>query len=172
MRVVCHTYRTDGGASGIEVLLPLALGVTSDALVVDEYGKPRLAGGAVEISLSWSPGIAVLAVAESEVGIDVEPVRAEYVELDRLALERAVGAELATEWMAGAGPGVHTGRRFSEVWTYLEATLKADGRGFLSEPRDNPDVLEGWKTVHVDLGDHVACVAAREMPAVEVVHHP
>lgn len=171
VRVVCHAYSAADGASGIEVLLSRVLGVKGDALVVDPYGKPRLVDDPAEISLSWVPGIAVLAVAEAAVGVDVDPLRAEYTELDRLALERAVGPELATEWMTGAEWGAAAGRRFSEVWTRLEAILKADGRGFLAEPRDHPDVLTGWETMHVDLDGFVVCVAARELPAVEVVRH-
>lgn len=171
MRVVCHTYGTDDAASGIEILLARVLGVSSDDLVVDAYGKPRLADDSAEISLSWVPRIAVLAVAEASVGIDVEPLRGEYTELDRLALERAVGAARADAWMAGTEPGADAGHRFSKVWTRLEAILKADGRGFLSEPRDNPDALEGWKTAHIDLGGFVGCVAAHEIPVIEVVQH-
>lgn len=171
MRVMCHTARAGDGASGVGALLERVLRVSSDALVVDEYGKPRLADGSAEISLSWAPGIAVLAIAEAAVGVDVDPKRAEYTELDRLALERAVGPELAAEWMTGAGRGEAAGRRFSEVWTRLEAILKADGRGFSAEPRDHPAVLAGWETTHIDLGDHIVCVAAREIPLVTVVEH-
>lgn len=45
-------------------------------LEIGEYGKPRLAGGGgPQFNLSHSEGLALVAVAELEVGVDVERIR-------------------------------------------------------------------------------------------------
>jgi phosphopantetheinyl transferase len=54
------------------------LGVAPAAvrLEIGEHGKPRLAGGAgPRFNLSHSEGLALVAVAEREVGVDVERIR-------------------------------------------------------------------------------------------------
>lgn len=44
-------------------------------LEVTERGKPRLVGGGLEFNLSHSGGLALVAVAGREVGVDVERIR-------------------------------------------------------------------------------------------------
>jgi len=59
-------------------------------LVLDEHGKPRLRDGGPEFNLGHSEGLALVAVAERAVGVDVEAIRPGR---DTLALaERALPA--------------------------------------------------------------------------------
>lgn len=43
-----------------------------------EHGKPRLAGGGPQFNLSHSEGMALVAVAEREVGVDLERIRPKH----------------------------------------------------------------------------------------------
>lgn len=54
----------------------LEVAPTAVRLEIAEYGKPRLAGGGgPKFNLSHSEGLALVAVAEGEVGVDVERIR-------------------------------------------------------------------------------------------------
>lgn len=80
------------------------------------HGRPVADGSALHLSVSYSPGVVVAAVAASPVGIDVE---------ERAQSEERLDAVLKL-----------TGVRSIERWTRTEAILKADGRGLRVDPAD------------------------------------
>lgn len=105
------------------LLLRYVLGVTADGdLYRNEFGKPELTGEGPCFNLSHGGNYAVLALSDSAVGIDVEPVGEgipitiprRYLQSDELA------------WLEER----QTPERFARLWTRLESALKADGRGF------------------------------------------
>lgn len=91
-----------------------------------DRGKPRLAGGGgPKFNLSHAGGLALVAVAEREVGIDVERIEPER---DLIALAgRALPSEDATAVQA-AGAGERAAV-FYAAWTRHEAKLKCLGTG-------------------------------------------
>ena len=93
--------------------------------VAGEHGKPYLANGAVHFNLSHSGALAVIAVAASEVGVDVEQIREsfDFQELDAAARSRA---------------------EFFRGWTRKEAMLKARGVGLGGRTGDGGDEGDGW----------------------------
>ncbi|MER5779893.1 4'-phosphopantetheinyl transferase superfamily protein [Streptomyces sp. NPDC002039] len=127
-------------------------------------GRPRVLGvpGAPQFSLSHSHGLALVAVAETRVGADVQRIPSagtaeaclpalhpvEREELERLPEDRRTAA-------------------FGRLWTRKEAYLKGIGTGlargthldYLGEQRA-PDRPEGWVVGNLPLCDgHVAAVA-------------
>lgn len=107
---------------GAGLLLRKVLGVERDSdLSHNEYGKPFLAAGGPQFSLSNAGHYAALAVAEMPVGMDIELIKDEYPAVlrryflpDELELlDRAP----SDEW-------------FYTLWTRLESLLKAEGTGF------------------------------------------
>jgi 4'-phosphopantetheinyl transferase len=100
---------------------PERLSVTSDAL-----GKPRLADHpTLHFSLARSRGLALVAVANREVGVDVEAMRhrTDVLEGATRALPPPAAARLA------ALPPAERPRAFYAAWTALEARVKCSGRG-------------------------------------------
>lgn len=95
-------------------------------IIRGESGKPRLAGGEIEFSVSHCDGWCAVALsAECEVGVDVEPIRP----LEGMAgIAAAFFPPPARAEYAAAAPH----RRpavFFYWWTRVEAALKAAGRG-------------------------------------------
>lgn len=90
---------------------------------VNPYGKPALDGGALHFNLSHAHELALIAVAEREVGIDVE-----YLDPDRESLARSCCApqELAAAANLPAGALAY--------WTCKEAYVKGLGTGFAIPP--------------------------------------
>jgi len=89
-------------------------------------GKPRLAGGASrEFNLSHTRGLVACAIADPEIGIDLE-VRdtrsSRYASVERSC------APAEREWLARS-EGDEKALRFLELWTLKEALLKAMGGG-------------------------------------------
>ena len=84
-------------------------------------GKPGLAAGPYQISLSHSGEVALLAVTERPVGVDVEEVR----DLDVATVSRHFPTTERAELSAMDDPA--RVRRFTTLWTRKEALVKASG---------------------------------------------
>jgi 4'-phosphopantetheinyl transferase len=83
--------------------------------VIGENGKPSLANGAVHFNLSHSGDLAVIAVSDHEIGVDVEQIRDDF---DYESIAPAANRD-----------------EFYREWTRKEARLKARGLGLgASEP--------------------------------------
>lgn len=86
-------------------------------------GKPVLGGGAIHFNVTHTDGIAVLAVARSRVGVDVERVR-EVADAEGLVgryFSAAEGAEFRSL------PARDRAAAFFRGWTCKEAVIKAAG---------------------------------------------
>jgi len=144
-------------------------------ITLSEYGKPLVEG--VEFNLSHSSELAVIAVAESRVGIDVEKLR------ERPAMEMAERFFAADEieQLRNAAPDDRQ-HAFFRCWTSKEAYLKARGEGItlpldwfaVSLDRDAPALLRArdddpsrWSLSRVDVAEGYVCTLAVERAAQE-----
>lgn len=148
------------------LLMARYLGVSTDeALTVGDEGKPRLAAEGPEFNLSHDDGAAVLALCEQTVGVDVEDVPRAYGEPQNAALRAVLSAKELVDVESAADPA----RAFARAWTRVEATLKADGRGFAFRTKGG-NLPGGWQTRTADLslegGRHAMTVATRDVPQV------
>ena len=110
------------------LLLHHVLGVTADEkLTQNRFGRPELTGEGPCFNLSHGGNFAVLALSDSPVGVDIEPVGEKMpIAIPRRYLQPDELAWLEME---------QTPERFAWLWTRLESALKADGRGFGMEQR-------------------------------------
>lgn len=135
------------------LLLRRVLSVRSDAeLRLGPFGKPALAAGRPQFSLSHAGRYAALAVSEQAVGVDVEPVSLP----NALPRKAFTGAEL--DWL-GADP-----ERFCLLWTRLESALKAQGCGLAGERREFSLLEDGgpWRWESLRFDGHLFTCAARD----------
>jgi 4'-phosphopantetheinyl transferase len=122
-------YAVTRGA--LRTLLAGYLGATPREIefVYGPVGKPELAGRAgLHFNVSHSRELAVIAVARSRVGVDVERLEAKP-SLPRLVARLFAPAD-AERWRAL--PAAEQTAAFYRSWTWKEAFLKATGRGFAS----------------------------------------
>ncbi len=98
-------------------LREILLKYTDDVqFILGENGKPSLAGGGVHFNLSHSGDLAIVAVSDGDLGVDVEQIR----DFDYESIMPAANRE-----------------EFFRAWTRKEARLKARGLGLGSpEPED------------------------------------
>lgn len=97
-------------------------------------GKPLLSEpfGRLDFSLSHCGPIALIAVNEAgRVGVDVEAVR-DIDDIDGVAEQVFTPSERAT---FGRAQPADRCDLFYDLWTRKEAVLKANGRGFIDDPR-------------------------------------
>ncbi|MCP3821483.1 4'-phosphopantetheinyl transferase superfamily protein [Streptomyces sp. A3M-1-3] len=138
------------------------------------HGRPVLVDSGVHFSLSHSPGAALIGVALSPVGVDVEPLpRPERVEVCTPALHPSERRELE-EHAPGDRPAL-----FARLWARKEAYLKGTGvgvGGWMSdvylgdEGAHTPSRPAGWTVVDVPCGrDHAAAAAIRGHAPRQVV---
>lgn len=171
-------YRAGRGA--LRRWVGAVLGVEAAQVVLHEgaHGKPFVDGGAVFFNLSHSGDWIVVAVADVEVGVDVELAR-----LDVDVLEIAPTVFTPAERAALGLLTDETARRcaFYRLWARKEAVLKAWGTGFSLDskrvevglgPGPLPVALEGFAPVlveDVEIDDrHAAAVAFCFEPSREV----
>jgi 4'-phosphopantetheinyl transferase len=124
-------------------------------------GKPRLASGNIEFSLSrrdrWC---AVALSADAPVGIDVEPVRP-LAGMDEIVAE--FFPSIARTAFASAAPDQRQ-LVFYRWWTRIEAAVKASGRGLDSSISCFEGVV--YQTCEVAPGLAVAVAVAGEGPVI------
>jgi 4'-phosphopantetheinyl transferase len=145
------------------------LGLASgEPLLVEDGGKPRVGGGPM-FNLSHAGDLAVIAVADRAVGVDVEPLGN-----GERALEAAAVACTPEEAHALDGlPAAQRADAFLALWTAKEAYLKATGVGLAVPPnrvhvglpvidRTRIPVGDGWWVQHLrPAPGYVGAVAAR-----------
>ena len=108
------------------LLLRQICGVTEDCqLIYGGNGKPYLKSGDAYFNISHAGDYVALAVANCEVGVDIEKVS---------AYSDAVAARCFTpperEWLRGEG----CDEAFYRLWTAKESVMKASGFGFSLPP--------------------------------------
>ncbi len=104
-------------------------------IVRDTYGKPMLTGGPC-FNLSHAGDYAVLAVSETEIGVDIERWR----RADTAALARRFYHPGEQAVLAEAADPVE---RFFTIWSLKESYVKALGRGFAVSPASFAVLPEG-----------------------------
>ncbi|MCX4629799.1 4'-phosphopantetheinyl transferase superfamily protein [Streptomyces sp. NBC_01443] len=141
---------------GLRVLLGGYLGLApQDVALVREdcpccdgpHGRPAVAGGAVQFSLSHSDELAYLAFAGVPVGIDVEATPSAAAVADVLtSLHPAETAELS------ALPAAEQPGALARLWSRKEAYLKGTGTGLAAGLADpyvgtgpDPAPVPGWR---------------------------
>ncbi len=129
-------------------------------LVADEQGKPGLTGASsgLQFNLSHSAALALIAVAPTAVGIDVEATERQR---DFLALaERWLEPGAAT--LVRAAAPARRGAVFYAAWTQHEARLKCHGGGIAGGPPGAPVAVGA---VPVGSGYAAAVAIPGETPA-------
>jgi 4'-phosphopantetheinyl transferase len=126
----------------LRALLGHALGERPERvrIEVDANGKPRV-GGPLSFNLAHSHDLAVAALAEREVGVDVERLRS-LARRDAIAAEILSRRELAE---LEALPETERDAALLAAWTRKESYLKAVGLGLALPPREVP-VDARWST--------------------------
>lgn len=148
-------------------LLKRCMGVSKDEEIIREPGgKPYLSPdaelGHEYFNLSHSAEKCVLAIAECEVGVDVEKI----IPFHYAAAKKVFGEEKA-EWMLTLEEKAKN-EEYTKWWTVCEAVLKLTGRGF----------SEGWekdldKKFHVKsqkIGSYYLSYATKEPVFEKTVH--
>ena len=121
-------------------------------LELGENGKPRLRNRDLEFNLSHSEGLALVAVADRPVGVDVEAIRPGR---DVLALAQRALPAGESEAVRAASPEERE-RAFYRAWARHEARLKCLGTGLGAPAREAPVTV-----VPLDLAPgYAAAVAA------------
>lgn len=130
-----------------------AFGMTSE-LIYDSRGKPAFSADGVHVSISHSKGICLAAIADSEIGVDIEHM-ATAKPLTRLADRYFTVSE--SEYVK-SDPNV----RFYEIWCAKESYMKYTGEGF-SRPMSSFSVFDLQLIFsYFTVGDHMICVCSNE----------
>lgn len=131
------------------------LGVTRDEqLRINEQGKPFLAEGKPYFSISHSGNYVILAIADCEIGVDVERIR-KYHD----ATARRVFTEEQLQSLQNL-EGEEQNEAFSRMWTACEAVLKLQGTGFTIDWNQIKESGDGCQVESVRYGDYfISCAA-------------
>jgi 4'-phosphopantetheinyl transferase len=184
LRVPAVRRRFVAARAALRSVLGESIGLEPSAIrfAYGGHGKPRLADGGPHFNASDSGDWAVVALANAELGVDVEAVR-ELRDAGRLARRICTGRELEhLERM----PEHERDAALLRLWTCKEAGLKAVGLGLPGGLR-NVEVemdgagpvrlrrlcgeTDGWTLQSVDLGPGLECsivVRGRQRPPLRV----
>ncbi|GAB3861283.1 4'-phosphopantetheinyl transferase superfamily protein [Nocardioides maradonensis] len=130
----------------------------------EPHGRPRIEGSDLEFSLSHTPGLVLVALADAPVGIDAETCP----EPEGLAgLVGVLHPDEAAEVEAAETPE-EAAQRFTRSWTRTEAYLKGLGVGLGRDPQldylgssgDPERVIDGWRVRDVSVPEGYAGAVA------------
>jgi len=127
-----HRSRWAAARGTLREVLARALGRSPAQLVLSygRHGKPELAGSSLRFNISHSGGVALIALGQCEVGVDVELPRPRRG--DDIARRFFAPGE-KTRLFALEGPA--RADAFFRLWTCKEAFLKATGEGLSRSTR-------------------------------------
>lgn len=139
---------------GVELLLSEYLGRKPE-YYIDEYGKPQ--GEEIYFSFSHSGNVAVCAVSNNPVGVDVEKIRSVNIDVAKKRFCKSEYQNIITSQ--------DPEDKFLEYWVKKESYLKAVGKG----------IKEGLDSVNVDevvdntfymynTHGHKICICSKEKP--------
>ncbi|MGO0575314.1 4'-phosphopantetheinyl transferase family protein [Ornithinimicrobium panacihumi] len=112
----------------------LAADPAAIVIAADPQGRPTLPDHPEgHLSISHCPHVVALALAAAPLGVDVEDLPGPGVDLAQVAA--VVGAPSEQAELADVRTPDRP-RAFQRWWTRKEAVLKAEGTGFLREPRE------------------------------------
>lgn len=144
-------------------LLYQVLGITEDSQIrYHTYGKPYLADGKCYFNLSHSENYCVLAVADCEVGVDIEK---------KLLFHQAVAAKVFTrDEMKKVSQlnGDEKNRYYTKIWTKHEAFLKAEGTGFAGDWMNKSE--RGYHFLTYEFDDYYITCATKKLTILEIKH--
>ena len=103
-------------------------GVTNPQFFYNADGKPYLKGGKVHFNLSHSGSVAVCALSDSEVGVDVQALRPVKNELLKKVCTQA-------EYSFVTADGESSLQRFCRLWALKESVMKCLGKGLSLSPK-------------------------------------
>lgn len=112
LRHVLARYVTDGDARML--------------ITYGEYGKPQLAEAGVHFNVSHSDGLALIAVAAMEVGVDIESMQRAAFDINHLDQQICSAAELQ---QLRSLPAAQRSAALYRLWTQKEAWSKHSGHG-------------------------------------------
>jgi 4'-phosphopantetheinyl transferase len=130
----------------------------------EPHGRPRVEDADVEFSLTHTPGLVLVALADRPVGIDTE----RCPEPEGLAgLLGVLHPDEAAEVGAADDPD-EAAQRFTRAWTRTEAYLKGLGVGLGRDPQvdylgsgeETERIIDGWKVVDVEVPQGYAAAVA------------
>jgi 4'-phosphopantetheinyl transferase len=171
----------------LRAILGNYLGLPPPAVPVVDAGKPHLADGELEFSVSHAGDVALIAIARAPVGVDIECV--EPIGADELAgLGEFVFSERERETWLGRPPSDRLGAYY-RLWTQKEAYLKATGEGIAGRPLteielvvtpDGPRLVAvsgtsadaaGWSVFDLEVRPGYVGVAVVKQPRARIVVH-
>ncbi|GAB4009836.1 4'-phosphopantetheinyl transferase family protein [Nocardioides ultimimeridianus] len=130
----------------------------------EPHGRPRVEGADLEFSLSHTPGLVLVALADAPVGIDAE----RCPEPEGLTgLVGVLHPDEAAEVAAAETPE-EAAQRFTRAWTRTEAYLKGLGVGLGRDPQIDylgsgevpTRVIDGWEVRDVTVPEGYAGAVA------------
>lgn len=142
-------------------LLMKYLGVVEDEqLKLNEQGKPFLSDGSPFFNVSHSGNYVVLAIADCEIGVDIERIR-KYHE----ATAKRVFTEKQFLMLQGL-ENEEQNEAFSKMWTECEAILKLQGTGFTIDWNQIKESGSGCSVECMQYKDYFISCAAKKAISV------
>lgn len=123
-------FRADALRSlGVAVLLKDVLGLEEKDIKYEEYGKPYTDTRPISFSLSHSGDYIVLAVSANNVGVDIERLSTECMDI-----AGNVFTSKEIQWLNNDEDS--RAKRFMQIWTLKECVSKITGLGLNTDYRE------------------------------------
>lgn len=162
-RIKIHETAMHELISGL--LLNKYMGIERDnQLFYNEHGKPLPISGEKHFNLSHSGDYVVLAIANSEVGVDIEKIRPCHDAI----VKKYFNIKQKDEMLLAGDDKQNRDKMFTKIWTGFEAMLKLKGTGFGEDWDREKGPLEKCSVQTFEIDNYFISIATEKQVRVEI----
>lgn len=151
------------------LLLQNCLGFQSDEdFSLGKDGQLQKRDGTTNFCLSHARDYTILAISEdsSPLGADIEEFMSGTDEKNlrhrELIAKKVMPPALLQKYYDSRETDEEIAI-FAQLWTRVEAVLKAEGTGFSKDPLKHPELFDLWKVQYASLPEHMICIAQKDL---------
>jgi 4'-phosphopantetheinyl transferase len=130
----------------------------------NEFGKPFFKDQMIFFNISHSERCSVIGVSDHNLGVDIEKIPDDTKHEKDSWRNNICSCFFPNDYQLLYENADESSKItiFTQLWTQIEAVLKAEGCGFSNNPKHSPELFKNWKLKNIYIDDYIITIAMHE----------